>query len=471
MSSCTRQLDEFLAGLDVRIRSEIAAVPAAQPALPLVAAGGKRLRARLLWLTAATVAPRISRPMALDLERAAAAIELAHLGSLVHDDIVDGAETRRNVPTLHRTHGTAAAVRTGSALLHLASALIAPLPQPLRIAVGRAVIATCRGQVRELMGLFQICTRRERYAIMRDKTGAFFELAAELGATIANGSPQSRLTLRRFSRFLGLAFQVADDVLDLVGDPLELGRTNGSDLQSGVVTLPIVLAVEEKPALHSEIIRRPSSIGELNALLRAVVGSGGIERAVRENERLRLLATRSLTSLANPTPRRMLLEFLADRGRCRPASIRPSIPLTPPFGPPQPERALLHEEIARFIGLRGPNDLDGCVAHQLSLIDPRLGEVATRCSLPTVPWDLTGLHSGWAPLDIIGFGEEIFLSHLGDFPTLTLAIGDCLAAVALTHLAKGLSRDHLAAEVWALEHLSSRLPPYSDHAPVRAYVA
>ncbi|MBX9719830.1 MAG: polyprenyl synthetase family protein, partial [Candidatus Obscuribacterales bacterium] len=113
-SESARALDAFLAALNSRLFFEVDRTPVAAPARRLLEAGGKRLRARLLWWSARATAPASFDPTHERLVRAAAAVELAHLGSLVHDDIVDGGDARRGVPTLHRTHGVRVATDAGA---------------------------------------------------------------------------------------------------------------------------------------------------------------------------------------------------------------------------------------------------------------------------------------------------------------------------------------------------------------------
>jgi geranylgeranyl pyrophosphate synthase len=136
-------LEHFLAALDTRMRAEIARTPAALPARMLLDAGGKRLRAQLLWWSANATAPAALDPENERLVRAATAIEFAHLGSLIHDDIVDGGETRRGIATLHHQYGVRIATDAGTALAHLANQLVTSLGRPARQAVRRAILATC----------------------------------------------------------------------------------------------------------------------------------------------------------------------------------------------------------------------------------------------------------------------------------------------------------------------------------------
>jgi geranylgeranyl pyrophosphate synthase len=268
-------LEHFLAALDTRMRAEIARTPAALPARMLLDAGGKRLRAQLLWWSANATAPAALDPENERLVRAATAIEFAHLGSLIHDDIVDGGETRRGIATLHHQYGVRIATDAGTALAHLANQLVTSLGRPARQAVRRAILATCRGQVRELATPFVLLTPRARLAIMQEKTAAFFELAATLGALVGEAPRAHRRAVRRFARRFGVAFQIADDVLDLAGDPMVLGRSNGADLRDGVLTLPVLLAADHDRALARALDRvRLSPDAEALAVCAALIERG-----------------------------------------------------------------------------------------------------------------------------------------------------------------------------------------------------
>ncbi len=307
----THTIDAFLGRLGRRIQTEVLATPAARPAMPIILAGGKRLRSRLLWHCAQASIGRLPGTIVADLERAAAAIELAHLGSLVHDDIVDDAATRRNATALHRARGLDTAVRAGTALLHLASALVASLPRPLRGAFASAVTRTCRGQVRELLGLRQPCTPLARLSIVREKTSAFFELAAHCGAQLAGAPLAVQLSLQNFARDLGAAFQIGDDIADLVGSPSILGRANGADIRDGVMTLPVILAQrtpQVRRALRALWIEPRRS--HLQECLRLIVKHGAVQEAAREGRALVIRALRSL-ELLPPGPSRIALETMA----------------------------------------------------------------------------------------------------------------------------------------------------------------
>jgi geranylgeranyl pyrophosphate synthase len=269
-------IESFLAAVETQMRAEIARTSVAAPARRLLDAGGKRLRARLLWWSANAATRDPLHPHDPSLIRAATAIEFAHLGSLIHDDIVDGGDTRRGVSTLHRELGIGVATDAGAALAHLANELVATLGNNARRAVRRALLATCRGQVRELAVPFVMVPPRVRLAIMQEKTGAFFELAAALGAQLSGATATATSAVRRYARRFGVAFQIADDVLDLAGDPRELGRANGADLRDGVLTLPVLLAADPEGKLQQTLMSiRRSPDAETIASCAATIEEGG----------------------------------------------------------------------------------------------------------------------------------------------------------------------------------------------------
>ncbi|MCC6766373.1 MAG: polyprenyl synthetase family protein [Deltaproteobacteria bacterium] len=273
-------VDDFVRAIEAHMRVAIVSSPITAPASRLLDAGGKRLRARLVWWAAAACREPLPATTEL-LIRAGSAIELAHLGSLIHDDLVDGAETRRGVATLHRTHGARAATDAGTAIAHLANELAAGLGIHARRAVRRALLATCRGQIRELAAPFVAVAPRTRLAVMQEKTGAFFQLAADLGAILVGADRASRAAVARFARRFGVAFQIADDILDLTGDPADLGRTNGADLRDGVLTLPILLTNDPERRLPPllERIRRTRDASAVAGCAALVIQGGGVAAA------------------------------------------------------------------------------------------------------------------------------------------------------------------------------------------------
>lgn len=464
----TSDLDEFLAELSERIRAEVASTPATLSALPLTIRRGKQLRSRLLWLSATAVGP-LDRTRIVDLLRAAAAIELAHLGSLVHDDIVDDAETRRNVPTLHRTHGARAALTAGTTLLHLASALVAPFPHALRALVADALVATCRGQVHELCGLFRLSTPKQRLAIVRGKTSAFFELAAVLGTELAGGGTMECRGARRFARRYGVAFQTADDIADLVGDVSELGRGNGADLRDGVLTLPIIIACQRSaPLRHAieELECRRSSI-DLQQWIQQIVELRGTSDAAHEGRRWLRGARRALESSFCPNARselEALAEHLDHQLSREPNTARERLV--------HPQTSLRRLDLGHLIWTRSANRTseeysDLWISQRLSSIHPDLAPAPLALQDdPSLRSASRALESHWLETTARSSPTTHIAAHACALarsvalcqsmrPAEALTIADCFDAISLQAAARASRADHARHEASALSMLAA----------------
>ena len=448
-------LDRFLEALETRMHREIDRSRAAWPAHASLAAGGKRLRARLLWWSAMAAGPSTRpSPDASVLVRAAAAIELAHLGSLIHDDIVDGALSRRGIPTLHCAHGVGVATDAGAALAHLASALIAPLGDHARAATRRALLAICRGQARELAGPFVRLPVAARLAIMREKTGAFFELAAGLGARLAGAPLQARAAVLRFARRWAVAFQIADDVLDLTGDPTELGRENGADLRDGVLTLPVLLADDPDGALATGLhqLRDAETPERVAACVVRIVRGGGVARAASIATWWLERATASLASVPATAARQALAALAVDsvqRGLAagRPRFVAAPAPVTPVAV--RSDAAAADAALARLA--RDPR-----MARQLAqalewMLPGWSGTAATRAAELAAPaarverrllggddWSLGGRTAARA----LALAHVLGRDRSGSTsPTRALALADCLQCIGIALLCRDADAD------------------------------
>ncbi|HEV7493816.1 polyprenyl synthetase family protein, partial [Baekduia sp.] len=217
-----------------------------------IAAGGKRLRPLLVILAAGGPVPSSGD----GLVRAAAAVELVHSATLVHDDVLDLAPLRRGRPTVFATAGRAAATQTGDLLFARAFALLAANGDPAQVrALSDAGSALARGELLQRADAFDATIPRERYLLRCElKTARLFEAACILGALETaparpNGATPPADALREFGRRIGLAFQIFDDVLDVAGPAERTGKHRGTDLLDGTVTLPFILARERDPAL------------------------------------------------------------------------------------------------------------------------------------------------------------------------------------------------------------------------------
>jgi len=242
--------------------------------------GGKLLRGRLTLLVSA-VEGGVVREGAI---RGATALELVHAGALCHDDVTDGSDTRRGRPTVAAEHGAEAALLSGLALIVRAAALVATEPLATRRLVARAIRDVARGQTDEVGDLFVESISPEAYLRRAyAKTGALYELAGCLGAAAGALSGSAADAVRQFAAGVGVAFQLADDLRDLVGGA-ELGRAAGTDLREGVYTLPVLLTLSGRchgaDAL-AQALREPwkqDSVARCVAILRH---NGALEQTAR----------------------------------------------------------------------------------------------------------------------------------------------------------------------------------------------
>ncbi len=195
----------------------------------ILSAGGKRVRPRLVLLAFAAAGgsdPQLAAPVA-------AAIELVHTASVVHDDINDHGIVRRGRPSVNALWGRTFALLTGDYLFAKVYELMAPYKDLNKI-LADATIALVEGETLQASAVKESNFTREVYnKIIALKTAALFRASGELGARLANGSPQAVEALANFGYSIGLAFQIVDDVLDLTGDTEQLGKTAGIDLQQG----------------------------------------------------------------------------------------------------------------------------------------------------------------------------------------------------------------------------------------------
>lgn len=243
----SREAGPFLADVSRRLQAQIEAFEpeAAVPAGQALRAGGKHLRPLLVEF--AGRAAGCTGPAHVE---AAVIVELVHLATLVHDDILDDAQMRRRQPTVAATHGNQVAVLAGDCLFAHALELAArfPTPEVCRL-VAAATKRVCTGEILQTLRKEGFGPSLDGYfRVIEMKTAELFAVACELGALLAGGDVRGRAALRRFGLDFGSAFQIYDDCLDLFGDEAAAGKTLGTDLMKGKVTLPLLLAHRDAPA-------------------------------------------------------------------------------------------------------------------------------------------------------------------------------------------------------------------------------
>jgi octaprenyl-diphosphate synthase len=242
---------------------------------------GKRIRPALVLLTAHATGG--STPQHLDL---AVVVELVHLATLVHDDIMDGATKRRGRPTAVAKWGAELSVLVGDCLFCHALKLSCQFPDPsISRHVAEAANEVCSGEILQTQRRFDLKLSLAEYIkIISMKTGALFRVSTELAAVLNGRRPDEVTALRNYGDYLGIAYQIYDDCLDLVGTEGATGKTVGTDLAKGKLTLPLlhVLAQAgeaERERLH-EIILHGTEENRIE-LLALVVERGGLKNAVR----------------------------------------------------------------------------------------------------------------------------------------------------------------------------------------------
>lgn len=197
-------------------------------------AGGKRTRPMLVMLAA-----QLGDGITDDVVSAAEVVEITHLASLYHDDVMDRASMRRGVPAVHEVWTNSIAILAGDLLFARAGAVGARLGAEFAAIHANTFERMCLGQLHETIGPQGSDPVEHYIRVLADKTGSLIAAAAELGALMANADAAYRQPLRDFGERIGVAFQLVDDVLDLSASP-ETGKVAGTDLRAGVVTLPLL---------------------------------------------------------------------------------------------------------------------------------------------------------------------------------------------------------------------------------------
>ena len=202
----------------------------------LLDAGGKRVRPVLTLLTA-----QLGEGNNDDVITAAEAIEITHLASLYHDDVMDEAQMRRGVPSAQTVWGNSVAILTGDLLFARASKLGAQLGERILVLQAETFERLCLGQLHETIGPREGDDPIEHYIqVLADKTGSLISAAAQVGVIFSNAPKEYQEPVALFGERIGIAFQLIDDVIDLASGAGETGKTPGTDLRAGVATLPLL---------------------------------------------------------------------------------------------------------------------------------------------------------------------------------------------------------------------------------------
>jgi heptaprenyl diphosphate synthase len=260
----------------------------------LVDAGGKRIRPVLVLL-----ASELGSTHNQDVIDAAVVVELTHLATLYHDDVMDEAPTRRGVATAHNIWGNSVAILTGDLLFARASQVVSRLGERALTLQADTFERLCLGQLHETVGPQPGEDAVAHYIrVLADKTGSLIAASAELGAMFSDAPREYLEPLRKYGEKIGVAFQLIDDVID-IAEAGESGKTPGTDLRAGVPTLPVLLLREQA--------KTDPSAAELLAII-----DSGLEEDAKLNEAVRLLREHPVAEAAYQEARRWALEAVED---------------------------------------------------------------------------------------------------------------------------------------------------------------
>lgn len=266
----------------------------------LAAYRGKMLRPSLLLLSWKSASEdQCVQPDSV--AKMAAVVELIHLATLVHDDVLDEASIRRGESTIRCLRGNEAAVMLGDYLLSSAFHLCSTVQKPsLNLLLGKVSRTVCAGEMMQLYHRNNIDLNIESYyQIIQDKTASLITASCTMGGVLANAPDKTLSALETFGNSVGVAFQIRDDLIDILGEPDITGKGSGVDLEKGKLTLPIISMLHKNPRLRPRV-QEVIANGDLPGLKELLGSTGSIQFALDEIERLVDIAVDSLLAGCSP---------------------------------------------------------------------------------------------------------------------------------------------------------------------------
>jgi octaprenyl-diphosphate synthase len=249
----------------------------------LLSGGGKRVRPTLVLLVGGMVNADLDRTVTL-----AAAVEMLHTATLVHDDLIDQSTIRRGIPTINARMTPGATVLTGDYIFARAADLAARTDS-LAVMEGfaKTLMTIVNGEIQQLFGEYGADSREDYYDRIYAKTASLFELAARGPGLLTQADPPAVEALGRFGYCVGVAFQLVDDILDFVGDQAEVGKPVANDLRQGIVTLPTLLYLkgaspEDADSLLQLLQNGDPDSEEFDRMVKRIRSSGAVAMAKEE---------------------------------------------------------------------------------------------------------------------------------------------------------------------------------------------
>ena len=281
------------------------------PALyEIIASGGKRLRPRITLLVGSVLGAGNER-----LVHLAAAVEMLHTASLIHDDLIDNSLLRRGNTTLNAQHSPLITVLAGDFAFARAAKLAADTDSnPVMRLFAETLTIMTSGEIAQARKKNSIASRADYYHWIHAKTASLFELAAGAAALISPVDEQTVASAKRFGYELGMAFQIVDDILDFTGDASSLGKPTGSDLRQGVVTLPALYYLERHPEYPLDLVLqqvkdKEAENSRLEQLIADIRMNGSIHLARQEAEKFVQRSLDALAALPDTAERHSLAEI------------------------------------------------------------------------------------------------------------------------------------------------------------------
>lgn len=278
----------------------------------VLSAQGKLIRPALALLSASACGGADEQRLWL-----AGTVELVHVASLIHDDIIDSADLRRGVPTVNARWGNQVAVLVGDYLFATAFGLASRIRHAqVAPAIAEASVFMSRSEIMAAETRDRPHEDEARYfAIIEGKTAALFSAACRCGALLAGAPPATADAMAEFGLRWGVAFQITDDALDLIGDPGSLGKPTGSDIDAGKITLPVIAALRNAPGPDRDrllsLLRRPWGAGSRDEMREILDRQGGLRYAMDAARRSAGVAAAALDVLPDGPAKAGLLR-LAD---------------------------------------------------------------------------------------------------------------------------------------------------------------
>lgn len=282
--------------------------------LDIIQSGGKRLRPAMT--IAAAMLGDYQREKVLNT---ALSVELLHTATLVHDDIIDNSVLRRNSPTVFATQGIHTAVFTGDYIYvkSMQALAAADLPMTYLTQLAKAVEAICVGEVEQFRGRGKLPGFKTYLSRISRKTAVLFAACCAVGGHLGGIPEESIKHAARFGAYYGIAFQIKDDLLDMLDNPSKIGKPVGNDLKEGVVTLPVIMAAAKDEKLRSQITdffgglkKKKTDQREIKRLLKLVIEADGIQDTEIILEKYIAKAERFLNKLPESQGREMLSYIL-----------------------------------------------------------------------------------------------------------------------------------------------------------------